>query len=548
MKILNNLKIKYKIIFIATFINLLIILFISISLKGIVKKETESMINRTDIRLRDAFDLYIRYQVETAYSMVDNLYKLAEKGDISKEQAKDLAIKLLRDIRYGLKSRYETDGYFWVDTVEGVNLVLYGREDVEGKNRDEWVDAYGNYMIRDMRDKALKGGGFTDYWFPKLGESTPSHKRSYSLYHKGLDFIIGTGSYTEDIEAILNIELKHREEIALEVRNKLGAIYIFGIILLVLGIYFLVDLLISKPIKLVSEHANKLANFQLDTKHFEFLDRDDEIGLLERSFKSINDNLSDVVFKIKNTTNKITISVQELEKGNEELATMSAEQAASLEETSATLEEINAIVTLHTDKAIKLGENMEYTEAKATMISEISDTLKEYMEEIKSSSNKVSLILEILDDLSFQTNILALNAAVEASRAGTQGKGFSVITNEIRNLSRKSTEASKEISNLIKESHLKIIGGEALIEVVIMDLEGILEQIKNTNDDAQEIASGADEHKKGIDLISIAISELNDITQTNAGIAEETSEVAENLNVEYLKLLELIKIFKVLKH
>ena len=173
------------------------------------------------------------------------------------------------------------------------------------------------------------------------------------------------------------------------------------------------------------------------------------------------------------------------------------------------------------------------------MISEISDTLKEYMEEIKSSSNKVSLILEILDDLSFQTNILALNAAVEASRAGTQGKGFSVITNEIRNLSRKSTEASKEISSLIKESHLKIIGGEALIEAVIIDLEGILEQIKNTNDDAQEIASGADEHKKGIDLISIAISELNDITQTNAGIAEETSEVAENLNVEYLKLLEL---------
>lgn len=545
MKFFNNMKLKYKIIFITMCVNTFIMILAYTALNIIIDKESKNIMKKTETRLRDSFDLYIRYQVETAYSLVDNIYKLYEKGELERDQAYNLALDLLRNIRYGTKEYDETDGYFWVDSSKGVNLVLYGRKDVEGKNRDDLKDSYGNYMIRDMREKAFGGGGFTDYWFPKLGEEKPLRKRSYSMYHKGFDFVIGTGSYNEDIEKLVIEDLNHRNKLSRHTKLIINVIYIVGTIVMYFLIYLIIEFFVARPIKVVAEHAEKISKLDLTSEtESKYLDRRDEIGFLERSFGKLCDQLNKVVYDIKRGSNKLSISIIELDRGNDELATMSSEQAASLEETTATLEQISTIMSIHTEKTLELSRTMQNTEKKATMIREISDTLKSSMSEIKKSSRKIEYILEVLEDITFQTNILALNAAVEAARAGEGGKGFSVITTEIRNLSRKSAESSKEISELVKENYTNITKGEELIDYVVVDLSSILDEIEGTNEYVQEITSGADEQRRGIELINTAVSELNDITQTNAGIAEETASVAEELNMEYLKFLDVVDLFK----
>lgn len=119
-----------------------------------------------------ASDLLIKSEVETAVSMLQAIYTKNQHGEMTLERAKTLGADLLRELRYG------TDGYFWADTTEGVNVVLYGRKDVEGKNRLEEKDQHGTFYVKEFIAKAKAGGGYLEYWFPKLGQATPQPKRS----------------------------------------------------------------------------------------------------------------------------------------------------------------------------------------------------------------------------------------------------------------------------------------------------------------------------------------------------------------------------------
>ncbi len=134
-------------------------------------------------------DSLIRSEVETAVSMLQAIYAKHQKGEMSLEQAKKLGADLLRGLRYG------SDGYFWADTTEGVNVVLYGRKDVEGRNRLEDKDPNGTYYIKEFLAKAKAGGGYVEYSFPKKGKITPIAKRSFVLPFEPFGWVVGTGYY-----------------------------------------------------------------------------------------------------------------------------------------------------------------------------------------------------------------------------------------------------------------------------------------------------------------------------------------------------------------
>lgn len=138
---------------------------------------------------RQAKDLLIRSEVETAVSMLQAVYDKYEKGEMTLAQAKKFGADLLRELRYG------TEGYFWADTEEGVNVVLYGKKEVEGKNRLEDKDKNGVFYIKELLSTAKAGGGYVEYWFPKKGESQAQPKRSYVLPFKPFGWVIGTGYY-----------------------------------------------------------------------------------------------------------------------------------------------------------------------------------------------------------------------------------------------------------------------------------------------------------------------------------------------------------------
>ncbi len=136
-----------------------------------------------------SLDLLIKGEVETAVSMLQAIYEKSQRGEMTLEQAKELGAELLRNLKYG------TDGYFWADTTEGVNVVLYGRKDAEGKNRLESTDAKGAYFVKDFLAKAKSGGGYVDYWFTKKGQSAEQPKRSYVLLFKPFGWVVGSGYY-----------------------------------------------------------------------------------------------------------------------------------------------------------------------------------------------------------------------------------------------------------------------------------------------------------------------------------------------------------------
>lgn len=134
-------------------------------------------------------DLLIKSEVETAVSMLQAIYARHTRGEMTLGQAKKLGAELLRGLRYG------TDGYFWADTTEGVNVVLYGRKDVEGENRIKYKDPRGTFYVKAFLEKAKTGGGYVEYLFPKKGQTTPQAKRSYILPFKPFGWVVGSGYY-----------------------------------------------------------------------------------------------------------------------------------------------------------------------------------------------------------------------------------------------------------------------------------------------------------------------------------------------------------------
>ena len=136
-----------------------------------------------------AQDMLIKNEVETAVSMLEAIFTKHQQGEMSLVQAKKLGADLLRELRYG------TEGYFWADTTEGVNVVLYGRKDVEGKNRLEAKDKRGTFYIKEVLAKGKAGGGYVEYWFPKRGETIAQPKRSYGLLFKPFGWVVGSGYY-----------------------------------------------------------------------------------------------------------------------------------------------------------------------------------------------------------------------------------------------------------------------------------------------------------------------------------------------------------------
>lgn len=157
---------------------------------------TINTIDNQDLKLIDIQDAIIKSEVQTAISMVNNYYKKYNKREMSFEEAKLKAADALRNLRYG--ENY--NGYFWADTSDGINVVLYGKKDVEGKNRYN-ASMYGVYYIQEIISNGMKpGGGYTEYYFPKYKQSEPKPKRSYSKYYEPFDWIIGTGYYLEDLK------------------------------------------------------------------------------------------------------------------------------------------------------------------------------------------------------------------------------------------------------------------------------------------------------------------------------------------------------------
>jgi methyl-accepting chemotaxis protein-1 (serine sensor receptor) len=257
----------------------------------------------------------------------------------------------------------------------------------------------------------------------------------------------------------------------------------------------------------------------------------------------MQEKLRQLVNQVANSAESIVSASTEITQGNEDLSRRTEAQASSLEQTSASMEELTATVKHNADNAHQ--GNLMATNAShvAQRGGSVVERVVSTMHEIADSSGKVTQIITVIEGIAFQTNILALNAAVEAARAGEQGRGFAVVAGEVRTLAQRSATAAKEIKNLIGESVERINIGSKLVDEAGSTMQEVVNAVKGVNDLMAEITLASSEQHTGIDQVNKAVVHMDEATQQNAALVEQSAAAAESLKQQAYILLEEISAF-----
>ncbi|KUJ71409.1 methyl-accepting chemotaxis protein [Thiomicrospira sp. WB1] len=255
-----------------------------------------------------------------------------------------------------------------------------------------------------------------------------------------------------------------------------------------------------------------------------------DLKTLKDSVNKTTDRLLDVVKKALNATEIVNGASSEVSQGSQDLSQRVQEQAASVEETSATMEQMNSAVQNNANHAKDATRVAHEVQEKTTEGTRVMQKTVDAMSAIQESSHKISDIVTLIDSIAFQTNLLALNAAVEAARAGEHGRGFAVVAGEVRALAQKSADAAKEITGLINESVARIDEGTKLASESGEMLDTIDKSVDDVANMIEQISAASNEQMTGIEQVHKAISQIDEVTQQNAALVEETSAAAESMS------------------
>jgi methyl-accepting chemotaxis protein len=256
------------------------------------------------------------------------------------------------------------------------------------------------------------------------------------------------------------------------------------------------------------------------------------------------DKLSEIFGQVSEAANFINNSSQEIAGGNNNLSQRAEQQAANLEETAASMEELTSTVKNNADNAQQANLVANNAGELAEKGGNVVKAAVSAMREINESSNKIADIIGVIDEIAFQTNLLALNASVEAARAGEQGRGFSVVATEVRNLAQRSATAARESKELIQNSVQKVRAGTEYVNETGKALSEIVAGVKKVGEIVAEIAGASVEQSAGIAQVNQAVSQMDEITQQNAALAEEASAASVSMSDLSTNMVELLSFFK----
>lgn len=571
---MNNVKVQTKLIIVmlATIVALVLCAIISSeSMKQLQSKALETL----EADERASYDEQIKQQVDNVISLCQTIYDQYQAGVYTEEEAKKLAADEIRQLRYG------DAGYFWVDQYDGTNVVLLGN-DTEGTNRMETKDANGYQMVKEIiRVGQEADGGYTDYVFPKEGETEPSPKRSYSKAFEPFGWVIGTGNYTDYIDdQVASIEKDFSSYVTGRMTLFIISTLIEGIIVVLLLIMIIISII--RPLKkcISSIGVMEQGDFS-QAMGTALLKRRDDFGKLAASLESMRNEMSGLIGEVKSQATEITRMVQEIDDNiqalDEEIENVSAtteELAAGMEETEASSEEINAmsheiesaaksIATRSQDGATEADDirdravgikktTTENDKRTKAIHAEINEGLTKALEDIKVV-DQIGVLAESIMEITGQTNLLALNASIEAARAGEAGKGFAVVADEIRVLAEQSKAAVVHIQDVTKnvvESVTNLAdGAKKLLEFVGTDVvdsfAGFSDMADSYSNDAGSIdalvtdfSASSEQLLASINGVMDAIGEVskaategatgtNDIAEKTGVVVEKAAEIKE---------------------
>jgi methyl-accepting chemotaxis protein len=324
---------------------------------------------------------------------------------------------------------------------------------------------------------------------------------------------------------------------------------IFAVFVAVLGLTVLVvvpltllnSVAITRPVNHAREVAMAIAQGDL-THHIDTTGRDETADLL-RALAHMQQSLSSLVGEVRHASDNIHTASNEVASGNTDLSHRTEQAASSLQQTASSMEQLTGNVKQSAEAAHQASQMAGSASSVAQRGGEAMTQVVATMDEINQASRKIGDIIGVIDGIAFQTNILALNAAVEAARAGEQGRGFAVVAGEVRSLAGRSAEAAREIKSLIAASVEKVDSGSRQVQDAGATMNEIVASVRRVNDIIHEITAASSEQSQGIGQVNSAVSSLDQMTQQNAALVEQSAAAAESLKDQASTLHDLVARF-----
>ena len=585
---MKNMKVRTKL----NLILVLVILFVALgsifsikNLEDVKDKALETM----EASSRQSYDDSIKEQVSVVISLLTEINDEYKAGTYTLDEAQKIAADEVRQMRYG-----ET-GYFWIDQSDGTNVVLLGN-DTEGTNRMETEDANGYKMVKEIIRVAVEdGGGYTDYVFPKEGETEPSPKRSYSEYFEPFDWVVGTGNYTDYIDTAIASQDKVFSDYAMKKTSALiGACVVMLVVVAVL--IFMIAQDITKSLKKVVAEIEVIAGGNFAHRMQDnMMKRKDDFGQLAGTLETMRESICGLLSQVKieaanidTVVESMDSSISDLNGEIEDVSATTEQLAASTEETAASTEQINSMTQQIDDAAKEIAVRAQdgATEAEEihkraaqtkeatvenrqkvqTMLGEIRGRLEQALEEAKVVE-QIGVLADSILAITGQTNLLALNASIEAARAGEAGKGFAVVAEEIRVLAEQSQDAVANIQAVTENVDNAVANlandSNRLLDFVDTDIVKSFDDFEKMADDynldatkinelVSDFSATSEELVASISNITTAIEEITtasnesaagttNIAQKTVSIAGGSAEVMKGVKTAEASAVELRK-------